>query len=126
MSDLPWHDLATAVSVPEATAKAADLINNGDVRKTPRVRIRKVNLKLFNLHNNQDVIAYERLRLKLFNKLETGAVLIYRDEARILSAESGQRLYHLLEWADVEFKVDKIQTSPSAGTEKPDADKASY
>jgi hypothetical protein len=104
--------------MPIPAATLADLENEGDVRKTLKVRPKGWHFKMYDLTNPEQVKAYEKQRLKLFLGTEDKKLLIAREAVQILLDEKGgQHLYQIVEWMDFDFKIQEHETATQVGLE---------
>lgn len=114
MEGTSWYDAATH-ELPMPTATVADIENEGDVRKTLRVKVKGWHLKLFNLHEPSEVKAYEKLRVKLYSLLAAKRAQVARDVAQVLMVDKSQKLFQLVEWVEFDFSVQKRETAEQVG-----------
>lgn len=114
MPDLPWYDVATH-EMPVPAATIADIENEGDLRKSLKVQVKHWCFKLYNLHDPKDVAAYEKQRVKLYDKIAKHRAQMVRESINVLASGPQQRMYQLLEWIEYDFKVQVAETAAAVG-----------
>lgn len=114
MDQSQWYDMATH-EMPVPAATIADIENEGDPRKSLKVQVKRWCFKLYNLHDPKDVAAYEKLRLKLYDKIARKRAQMVRESVTVLASGPQQRMYQLLEWVEYDFKVQIAETAAQIG-----------
>jgi hypothetical protein len=91
-------------NLPFDVPTKADL-EDDDPRTKVVVNYKGWNFKMFDMHDADQVKAYEKLRSELVEMLRLNKGKIAKDCAQLLATKSGQKLYYILEWAEFDAKI---------------------
>lgn len=115
MSEPGWMAQTQASPFPFPVPTRADLEAEKDPREQIKVKVKSWHFKMFNLMSAPDVKEYERLRLRLFDKLRSKRCDIVREAVQVLTKDGVQQLYQIVEWVELDFKAVEEATAQALG-----------
>jgi len=92
-------------NLPFDVPTKADLETGEDPRTKLVVNYKGWNFRMFDMHDADQVKAYERLRTDLIDMIRLGRGQIAKDCVQLLATKSGQKLYYILEWAEFDADI---------------------
>ena len=101
--DMKWY--SGFGNLPFSVPTKADLEEEGDPRKKVEVSYKGWSFRMFDMHNADEVKAYEKLRSELVDMLRLKRGQMVKDCAQLLATKSGQHLYYILEWAEYDVSI---------------------